>query len=110
MVLRKKEEKGLHTSQKLLKAQRDIPIPIIIIFFKHVRHSLKANTALHKQIEAHAVIASFIVGSKHQPNKRRRQAIPECNEGFAVLVIRDVSAAVFVEAVEESTPSGKEAP
>lgn len=50
-----------HTGQELFKTQRDIPIPIIIVPLEYVRHPLQNYTALHKQIEAHAILAAFVI-------------------------------------------------
>lgn len=57
------------TCQEFLEAQRNISIPIIIIPFKYIRHSLQHDTALHEQVKTHAVAPALVVGSKEQIDK-----------------------------------------
>ena len=52
----------LLTSQKFLKAQRDVPIPVVVVLLKHIGHPLQYDTTLHEQIEAHTILSTFIVG------------------------------------------------
>ena len=52
----------LLTGQKLLKAQRDVPIPVIVVPLENIGHPLQHYTTLHKQIETHATLSTFIVG------------------------------------------------
>lgn len=100
----------LRTSQKLLKAQRNIPISVIVIFFEHIRHSLQYYTALHKQIEAHTVLAAFVVRLIQQMDKSGGEAVAKGNERFRVLVEGYVAALVLIEAIEEGTPGSEETP
>lgn len=55
---------ALLTCQKLLKAQGDISVTIVIVPLKHICHPLQYYAALNKKIKAHAVSAAFVVGSK----------------------------------------------
>ena len=101
---------GKLTSQKFLKAQRDIPIPIIIILLKHIRHPFQNDTTLHKQIETHRPISTLIVRRVQEIDEGGGEPIAEGHERFSVFVQGDVAAAVFIEAVEEGAPGGEEAP
>ena len=98
------------TSQKLLKTQRNIPIAILIIFLKHIRHPLQNNTALHKQIETHLPLPALVIRRIHQFDKGGGKPIAECDERVGVFEEGDAAAAVFVEAVEEGAPGGEEGP
>ena len=98
------------TSQKLLKTQRNIPIPILIILFKDIRHPLQNDTTLHKQIKAHLALPAFVIRRIHQFHKRRRKPISKRNQRIGVFVKGNVTAAVFVESVKESAPGGEEGP
>ena len=88
------------TAQKLLKAQRNIPISIRVILLKHIRHALERDAALDKQVEAHALVAALVVDAVHHPDERRGQVVPKRHERLAVFVVRDVARAVLVEAPE----------
>lgn len=98
------------TGQKFLKAQRDIPITILIIPLKHIRHPLQHDAALHEQIEAHPIVAVFLVRAVEERDEGGGEAVAERDEGVAVFGEGDVAAAIFVEAVEERAPGGEEAP
>lgn len=98
------------TSQELLKAQRDIPIPIIIIPLKHIRHPLQTNTALHKQIKAHIPASTLLVRPIQYPHKRRAQAIPKRHQRIAILVKADIAGAILVKAIEEIAPRRQKSP
>lgn len=98
------------TGQKLLKTQRNIPISIIIILFKNVRHPLQNDTTLHKQVEAHAVFSAFGIRSVQQIDKGGAESVAKGNQGIGVLVKGNVTAFVFVETVEEGAPGGEEGP
>jgi hypothetical protein len=99
-----------HLLQKLLKAQRHKPIPIIIIPLKRIRHPLKRNTRLNKQIKAQAPLPPLIKRPKQEPHKPLTEPIPEGHERVSELIQADVAGAVGVEAVEEGAPGGKEGP
>jgi hypothetical protein len=49
---------------RYLQAQCDVAIPIVIILLEHIRHPLQANASLHKQIKAHRILSSSVVGSE----------------------------------------------
>jgi len=98
------------TRQKLLKAQRHEPIPIIIIPLKHIRHPLQTDTALHEQIETHRALAALVVGAEQQRDEGGGERVAESDEGVAELLHGNGAAAVGVEAVEEGAPGGEEGP
>lgn len=56
-------------SESNLQTQCNIPIAILIIFFKHIRHPLEANTRLNKQIKAHSVLPAAIISAIQQRDK-----------------------------------------
>ena len=98
------------TSQKFFKTQSNIPIPIIIVFLKNIRHPLQNDTTLHKQIKAHAILSAFVVSSEQQLDKGGAEPVAKRNKGIGVFVKGDVTAFVFVETVEEGAPSREEGP
>ena len=99
-----------HLLEKLLKAQRHKPIPIIIIPLKRIRHPLQRNTRLHKQIKAQAPLPSLIKRPKQKTHKPLTKPIPKRHQRGAELVQADVARAIGVEAVEEGAPGGEEGP
>ena len=98
------------TSQKLLKAQRNVPIPIIVIPLEHIRHPLQTNTALNKQIEAHIPASTLLIRPIQYPHKHRAQAVPKRHQSIAVLVKADVAGAILVKAIEEIAPRRQKGP
>jgi hypothetical protein len=44
-----------------LQAQRNIPIPILIILLKHIRHPLQTDTRLDKKVEAEGIPSTPVV-------------------------------------------------
>ena len=98
------------TRQELLKAQRDIPIAILIVLLEHIRHALQDDAALHEQIEAHLALPALVVGRVEHVDKRGGEAVAEAHERVGEFVKGDVAGAVGVEAVEEGAPGGEEAP
>lgn len=92
------------------QTQRNIPIPILIILLKHIRHPLQTNTSLHKQIKANRILASPIISAVKQGDELRTEAVAKGNQRFAEFFVRDVARTIDVEAVEELAPGGEEAP
>lgn len=93
-----------------LQAQRNIPIAILIVLLKHIRHSLQANTRLHEQIETQRILASTIIRAIQQRDELLTQAIPECDQRFVEFRVRYAAGMILVEAVEETAPCGEETP
>lgn len=87
-------------TQKVLKAQRDESIPIVVILFENVCHAFQRYAALYKKVEAHDTLVALVVGAEEQFDKLRTEAVPECDESVCELLEGNVSAAVDVEAVE----------
>ena len=98
------------TRQKLLKAQSNIAIAILIVLLEHVRHAFQDDAALHEQIEAHPPLPALVVGRVQHVDKGRGEPVAEGDERVGELVKGDVAAAVGVEAVEEGAPGGEETP
>lgn len=98
------------TRQKLLKAQGDVPIAILIVLLKHIRHAFQDDAALHEQIEAHPPLPALVVGRVQHVDKGKGEAVAEGDERVGEFVKGDVAAAVGVEAVEEGAPGGEETP
>jgi hypothetical protein len=92
--------------QRDSQAQGNVSIPVIVVLLKHVRHALQADAGLHKQVEAHVVVAAPVVRAVQQAHELRREAVPESDKGFAKLVVGYAAGVVGVEAVEESAPGG----
>lgn len=97
-------------AQEILKAQRNVPIAIIVILLEDVRHALQGDAALDEEIEAHDALLALVVGAEEQLDELGAEAVAEGDEGVAELGEGDVAAAVDVEAVEEGTPGGEERP
>lgn len=93
-----------------LQRQRNIPIPIIIILLKHIRHALQADTALYEEIKADSVLVAPVVRLEHGVHELWRQPVPKGNQRVRVLVHADVPAAVRVEPVEQRPPRCQESP
>lgn len=98
------------TCQEFLKAQRDVPIPIIIIPLEHIRHPLQDNTALHEEIEAHPALATLIVARVEQVDESLGEPVAKGHEGVGVFGEGDRTGSIFVEAVKEGAPGGEEGP
>lgn len=92
------------------QAQRNVPVAVVVVLFKHVRHALQADARLHKQVEAHVVVAPAVVRAVQQLDECGGEAVPEGDEGVGELAVGDGAGAVGVEAVEEVAPRGEEAP
>lgn len=101
---------GKLTGQKLLKTQRDVPIAIIIIPLKNIRHPLQNNTTLHKQIETHPPLPALIISRIQQVHESSGEMVAECYQGVGVFVEGNGAGFVFVEAVEEGAPGGEKGP
>jgi hypothetical protein len=93
-----------------LQAQRNIPIAILIILLKHIRHPLQTNTRLHKQIKTQRIAPIAVVRAIQERDELLGEAVPEGEEGFVEFGKGDAAALVGVEAVEEVAPGGEEAP
>lgn len=97
-------------AQEVLKTQRNISIPIIVIPLKHVRHALQRDARLDEEVKAHDALAALVVGAEEQLDELRAEAVAEGDEGVGELGQGDVAAAVDVEAVKEGAPRGEEGP
>jgi hypothetical protein len=93
-----------------LQAQRNVPITILIILLKHIRHPLQTNTRLDEQIKTECISSIAVVRAVQQRDELLREAVPEGDEGFVEFDKRDAAAVVLVEAVEEVAPGGEETP
>lgn len=91
-------------SQKVLKAQGDVAVSVVVVFLKYIRHALEGNTALNKQVKAHDTFVALVVGVEEKLDKLGAETVSESNKGVAEFGEGDVAAAVDVEAVEQSTP------
>ncbi|KFZ19097.1 hypothetical protein V501_00837, partial [Pseudogymnoascus sp. VKM F-4519 (FW-2642)] len=99
-----------HLLQKLLKAQRHKPIPIIIIALKRIRHPLQRYTRLDKQIKAQTPLPPLIKRPEQESHEPLTQPIPKRHQRVPELIQADVAGAIGVEAVEEGAPGGEEGP
>jgi len=93
-----------------LQAQRDVPVPVLVVLLEDIRHALEADARLHKQVEADCVLAAPVIRAVQQGDELRREAVPEGDERLVELLVRDVAGAVGVEAVEQAAPGREEAP
>jgi hypothetical protein len=93
-----------------LQAQRNIPVPVLVVLLKDVRHPLQADARLHEQVETQRVAPAPVVRLVQQRDEALREPVPEGDERFVELGVGDCAAVVGVEAVEEAAPRGEEAP
>jgi hypothetical protein len=100
----------INDTEANVQTQRNIPIPILIILFEHIRHALQTNACLDEKIEADGILAAPVVRAVEEGDELRGEAVAKCDEGFAELLVRDATGAVDVEAVEEVAPGGEETP
>lgn len=100
------EREGKQDSQ----TQRDVPISILIILLKHIRHPLQTDARLHEQIKTQCILPAAIVRAIQQCDKLLAEPVAKRNERFVELGVRYASAMVLIEAVEESAPGGEETP
>lgn len=108
------------TGQKLLEADGDVPIAIIIVALKHIRHALETNTRLHEEIEAHAIqmgalrranVAGLALKRLEEDgDKRRAEPVPERDQRILKLAQIDAPAAVIVEAIKQLAPRSEVPP
>jgi hypothetical protein len=109
-------EASLHRRKKNLQAQSDIPIPILVIAFKHIRHALQTNASLHEQVETQSLLLAssssrgFGVSVEKQLDKSRTQAVSKRHQRICELLVTDTAAPVCVETIEQTTPCCEEAP
>lgn len=96
--------------QEILKTQRDIPVPILIILLEHIRHPLQTNTSLHEQIKAHDAFPPLIISLEQNLDEPVAQAVPERHQRVGKLIQRNVTRAVRVEPVKQRAPGGQERP
>lgn len=94
----------LRTCQKLFEAQGYITVSIVIISFKDIRHPLKNNAALHKEIEAHVVSPTLIVRAEEEGDEGGGEAVAKSYKSFGIFGIGNIAALVFVKAVKEGAP------
>lgn len=97
-------ELDLRTCQKLFEAQGYITIPVVVISFKNIRHPLKNNTTLHKEIEAHVVSPTLIVRLEEEGDEGGGEAVAKSYKSFRIFRVGDISALVFIKAVKEGAP------
>lgn len=97
-------------AQEVLEAQRDEPVPVVVVLLEYVRHALQRDAALDKQIEAHGALLALVVGAEKKLDEIRAEAVAERGEGIAELAERDIAASVDVEAVKEGAPRGEKRP
>lgn len=96
--------------RKDLQGQSDVPIPIIVILLKHIRHPLQADAALNEQVKANRTLAVLVESPKQDLDELRAEPVPKRNQSIGVLAQTDVPAPVGVEAIEEGAPRRQEAP
>jgi hypothetical protein len=93
-----------------LQAQCDVTVTVLVVFLEHVRHALQTDAGLDKQIKAHSVVASTVVGAVEQSDKLLGQTVAEGNERFVELGVGYAARVVGIEAVEQAAPCREESP
>ena len=92
------------------QAKSYIPISILVILLKNVRHPLQADARLHKQIETHGIFVPPVIRSEEELYKLRRQSVSECDERFAELAIGYIARAIGIKLIKEVAPRGEKPP
>lgn len=106
---RKRRQQKL-TGQKVLEAQRDEPIPVLIILLENIRHPLQRNAALNKHVEAHTLVPALVVDPVHHAHKVWAEVVSKGDQRLAELVVGYAAGAIDIEAPEERAPGGEEGP
>lgn len=96
--------------QKVLEAEGDVPVAVVVVLLEHVRHALEGDAGLDEEVEAHNALVALVVGMEEQLDKLGAEAVAEGDEGVVELGEGDVAAAVGVEAVKQGAPRGQEGP
>lgn len=97
-------------AQEVFKAERNVPVSVVVVLFEHVRHALQRDASLHKQVKAHDALVALVVGAEDELDKLRGEAVAERNQGVGELGEGNVAGAIDVEAVKERAPGGEERP
>jgi len=99
-----------------VQTQSHITISISVVLLKDVSHPLETDASLDEKVEAQpplpAAHATDILGKsvEEQLDKLRAEPVSESYQGVAKLGVVDAAALVQIEAVEQTPPSGQEAP
>lgn len=92
------------------QAKSYIPISIIIVLLKYVRHPLQADARLYKQIKAHGLFVSSVIRLEQVLHKLRRQSVSECDERLGELAVGDIAGAIDIKFIKEVAPCGEKPP
>lgn len=95
---------------KVLKVDRNVPVAIVVVLFKRIRHALQRDTRLHKQIKSNDSSVLAVVVFEQKLNKPIRQAVLERHKRVLELVHGNVAAAVRVEPIENGAPAVQKLP
>jgi hypothetical protein len=93
-----------------LQAQCNVAVTVLVVLLEHVRHALQTDAGLDKQIKAHGVVTSTVVGTVEQSDEPRRQTVAKGDEGFVELGVGYAARVIGVEAVEQAAPCRKKSP
>lgn len=100
--------------QKLLKAQRDIAISIVIIALEYISHAPEADACLHEQVKAHAFPSSHSTSVVVRVIQHRReglaQSIAKCQQGLAKFLQTDTPRMILVKPLKQLSPGSEESP
>ena len=98
-----------------LQAQSYVAVPVGVEPLENVRHALETDAGLDKEIEAEPLFTAsaahiLCISVEEQLYKLRAEPVAESDQGITELGKVDVATAVQIEAVEEPSPGGQEAP
>ena len=85
------ETRGILTRQKLLKAQGNISIPIIIISLEDIRHPFQSDARLHEKVKTQCVVATLVISPIQDANEGRGKVVAERRESVREFRERDIS-------------------
>jgi hypothetical protein len=98
------------TGIRYLQAKSYVPISIIVVLLKHIRHPLQADARLHKQIEAHGLFIPPVIRLEQELHKLWRQSVPECDKRLAELGVGDIAGAIDVKLIKKVAPRSEKPP
>lgn len=96
--------------QWVLQGQSYVAVSVIVIFLKHIRHPLQADTALNEEVETDCSFTSFVVCSEEGIHEMGAQPVAKCDKCVCVLVKADISTLVSIKSIKEGAPRRQESP
>ena len=94
--------------EEVLEAEGDVAVAVVVVLLEDVGHALEGDAGLDEEVEAHDALGALVVGVEEELDEAWGEAVAEGDEGVAELIEADVTAAVYVELVEQRAPRRQE--